>query len=313
LSFGQPVFTNNIDPAILGGWGVRSADWGIGASVQQEILPRVSVEVGYTRRWLQGFNVTDNVLVTSSNFDAFSVAAPADPRLPGGGGYIVSGLYNVTPSLSGQTSNLLTRAGVSGYAEQSQRYNGVLLNLSARPRKGLTFQGGLNAGSTVMDSCGIRAQLLEIAPTNPYCYNAPGLVTRVTGLGSYTIPKIDVLFSGTFRSDQGGPLSANYAVPNAAVVPSLGRSLSGNATNVTVNLLTPGERWGDRINEIDIRIAKILQFGRTRTNIGFDLYNVGNTSPVITYNEAYVPGGSWLAPTGVLSPRFAKFSVSFDF
>ena len=307
------MFTNNIDPAILGGWGVRSADWGIGASVQQEILPRVSVEVGYTRRWLQGFNVTDNVLVTSSNFDAFSVAAPADPRLPGGGGYIVSGLYNVTPSLSGQTSNLLTRAGVSGYAEQSQRYNGVLLNLSARPRKGLTFQGGLNAGSTVMDSCGIRAQLLEIAPTNPYCYNAPGLVTRVTGLGSYTIPKIDVLFSGTFRSDQGGPLSANYAVPNAAVVPSLGRSLSGNATNVTVNLLTPGERWGDRINEIDIRIAKILQFGRTRTNIGFDLYNVGNTSPVITYNEAYVPGGSWLAPTGVLSPRFAKFSVSFDF
>ena len=35
--------------------------------------------------------------------------------------------------------------------------------------------------------------------------------------------------------------------------------------------------------------------------------------PQCGYNEAFVPGGSWLAPTGVLSPRFVKFSASFDF
>src|SRR5262245_48160179 len=34
--------TANIDPKILTGWGVRSNDWQIGASIQQQVLPRVS-------------------------------------------------------------------------------------------------------------------------------------------------------------------------------------------------------------------------------------------------------------------------------
>ena len=62
-NFGKAVFSNTIDPDILSGRGVRSADWQIGASVQQEVLPRVSVEVGYYRRWLQNFLVTDNLSV----------------------------------------------------------------------------------------------------------------------------------------------------------------------------------------------------------------------------------------------------------
>ena len=45
--------TAAIDPTLLNGWGVRPSDWQIGASVQQQLLPRVSVEVGYFRRWLQ--------------------------------------------------------------------------------------------------------------------------------------------------------------------------------------------------------------------------------------------------------------------
>ena len=85
-NFGKPVFSNTIDDAILGGWGVRSADWQIGASVQHEVLPRFSVELGYYRRWLQNFLVTDNLAVTADDFGVFSVTAPSDARLPGGGG-----------------------------------------------------------------------------------------------------------------------------------------------------------------------------------------------------------------------------------
>ena len=47
----------------------------ISASVQQELLPRMSVEVGYFRRWLQNFLVTDNLSVLASDFDGFSVTA----------------------------------------------------------------------------------------------------------------------------------------------------------------------------------------------------------------------------------------------
>jgi hypothetical protein len=149
--------------------------------------------------------------------------------------------------------------------------------------------------------------------TDPYCRNDPGLVTRVTGLAAYTVPKIDVLVSGTFRSDQGTPLAANYQVSSAEAARTLGRPLSGNATSVTVNLIEPGTAWGDRVNSFDLRLAKVLRFGRTRTNIGVDIYNLLNSSAVLTYNAAFNPGGTWLVPTSVVSARFAKLSASIDF
>jgi hypothetical protein len=188
-----------------------------------------------------------------------------------------------------------------------------MINLSARPRNGLTVQGGLNTGKTVIDTCEIRAQLPETAVTNPYCHNDPGLVTRTSGLVAYTLPKIDVLVSGTFRSDPGLVLAANYAVPSALVAQSLGRPVAGNVANVTVNLLAPGDVWGDRVNELDLRVAKILRFGRTRTNVGLDLYNVLNSSAVLNSNQTFIPNGSWLRPTLVLTSRFAKVSATIDF
>ena len=120
----------------------------------------------------------------------------------------------------------------------------------------------------------------------------------MTGLGSYTIPKIDVLVSGTFRSDQGATLAANYTVTSAVAAQSLGRPLAGNTPNVTVNLIAPGSLYGDRVNELDLRIAKVLRFGRTRTNVGFDIFNVLNANPVLTYNAAFIPGtgAGWCRP-----------------
>src|SRR4051812_518371 len=88
--------TAAIDPAILNGWNVRPGDWQIGASVQHQVLPRVSAEFGYFHRWLTHFTTTDNTLVTSANYTNYSLVAPSDPRLPGGGGYTVTGLQNIT-------------------------------------------------------------------------------------------------------------------------------------------------------------------------------------------------------------------------
>src|SRR5262249_27248343 len=147
----------------------------------------------------------------------------------------------------------------------------------------------------------------------PWCNSSTGLVTRYTGLGSYTVPKVDVLLSGTFRSDQGSPLAANWTISNtvsptqwASIQNQLGRPLSNNLTSITVNVLEPGKLYGDRVNEFDLRLAKILRFGRTRTNVGFDLYNLLNSAPVLTYNQAFsaqtTGSQAWLAPQSVLQP-----------
>jgi hypothetical protein len=80
-----------------------------------------------------------------------------------------------------------------------------------------------------------------------------------------------------------------------------------------VNLVEPGSLYGDRLNVFDMRFAKVLRFGRTRTNVGFDIYNILNRNPVITSNQTFVPGGTWLRPTSILAARFARFSATVDF
>ncbi len=238
-NFGKSVFDTTQDPALFSGWGVRAGDWQYGVSVQQQLMARVSVEVGYYRRWLNNFIVTDNLTVAANNYDPFTISAPVDSRLPNGGGYAIPGpLFNINPSVaSSATNNFVTLA--SNYGDQTQTSNSISLNLSARPRNGLVFQGGFNTAQTSADYCDIRAAMPELtviggrqSPTNPYCKTNTGFITRFTALGSYTIPKIDVQIAGTVRSDQGDTLAANWAVPNAVIAPSLGRNLSNNAQNV---------------------------------------------------------------------------------
>ena len=98
----------------------------------------------------------------------------------------------------------------------------------------------------------------------------------------------------------------------------LGRAPSGGVANVTVNLVTPGTLYGDRVNELDLRFAKIFRFAHTRIKATLDLYNALNANPALTYNQTFNPAvttgsGAWLTPTSVLAARVMKIGASFDF
>jgi Carboxypeptidase regulatory-like domain len=333
-SFGKPITTLSYDPAILEGWYNRPSDWIIGATIQHEVIPRVSLEVGYTRRWLHLFTVNDNLALAASDFTPFSVTAPLDPRLPGGGGYVVSGLYNVVPEKASLVDNYRTYSGA--YGNVSQMYNGVDINVSARLPNGLQLQAGTNTGQRVTDYCEVRDKLPEqglglplgavfstgsevpnLTPTNPYCHYAPGIDTRVTAAATYTIPKVDVQLSTAILSSPGLVLRADWTVSSAEAAKSLGRPLSNNAPNVVVNLLKPGDMRSDRANQVDFRVGKILRFGRTRANVALDLFNALNFDTILVPNQAFIPNGGWLTPTGTQTPvmtaRTAKFTVQYDF
>ncbi len=196
------------------------------------------------------------------------------------------------------------------------------VTVNARTQGGLTLQGGVSVGQTVSDACDVRSRLPElsvtigaglqgssVSQTSPYCHVATGFLTQFRGLATYTIPKILVQVSGVLQSKPGPQLSANYAVPASVIAQALGRPPAGNVTNVTVNLVEPGTLYGDRINQMDLRTAKILRFGPTRTMIALDLYNAFNSSVVLTYNNAFVPGGTWLQPNSILTGRLARISA----
>ena len=139
-NFGKETFTKSFDPDLIHGWGKRTYNWEMGVSVQQELLPRVGVTVGYFRRWFGNFYTANNRLTTTADYTPFSIPIPADPRLPGGGGGTVTGLYNLVPDKVG-AEDLYSQLS-SNFGEMTENWHGVDVSVNARLRNGLTVQGG---------------------------------------------------------------------------------------------------------------------------------------------------------------------------
>ena len=336
--FGTATLNSTFDQDFFNGWGHRPYEWDFSTSVQQQLTKGVAVNIGYFRRWFGNFAVTNNTGLTPSDFTEFSVTAPNDPRLPGGGGYVVSGLYNVVPEKFAALSlnNFITSSDSLGY--MMNHWNGVDVTFNGRWRS-VVWQGGTSTGRTSWDSCAVRAafpgfttagnvtagvgnqDVGSVSPTNPYCSGTTSWLTQVKGLASYVVPVIDVNVAATFQSipnnvsngqGVGYPgLAANWSVTPAQT--TLGRAFAGNQPNLTVNLIQPGTVYGDRTNQIDLRFAKIFRFGRTRTQVGVDVYNVTNSNAVQSFNQNFIPNGKYLVPTGILQARFAKIGAQFDF
>ena len=54
---------------LLDGWGKRQGEWQFGLGVQQEILPRLSVEVTYNRRRYVNLVTTDTLGVGCDRYN----------------------------------------------------------------------------------------------------------------------------------------------------------------------------------------------------------------------------------------------------
>jgi hypothetical protein len=322
-NFGKLAPSTTYDPKVLNGWNIREFSWDLGITAQQQLAARVSLTVGYVRRTWGNLTVTDNRAVTAADFDKFTVTAPNDLRLPGGGGYVVT-VYDVNPAKFGQTDNYVTFA--RNYGNQTEHYNGVDVTVDARMSNGITVVGGLTTGRKSTNNCDVVKKLPEILVAGirqplEYCDLQTPFLTQIKGLASYTIPRVNLQFSGTFQSKptvgQNFPsiasesLAANWVITNALASSSLGRSLAGGIPVTTVNIVRPGTLYGSRLNQFDVRLAKILPFERRRVNISVDVYNIFNSSVADSYQQTF--GSSWLTPLTIIPARFARLGVEFNF
>ena len=102
------------------------------------------MDVGYFRRIYGNFLVTDNMALLPTDYDPYSITAPVDARLPNGGGYVISGLYDLKPEkVAGgiAVNNLQTFA--KNYGDQIEHWNGVDVNFNARLPRGIIGAGRL--------------------------------------------------------------------------------------------------------------------------------------------------------------------------
>jgi len=340
LNFGNPFSTTTVNPDILHGWGVRPYDWQFGVTVQRELLPRVAVDVSYNRRWFGNHFVTDNRAIGPQDFDVATITAPRNTNLPNGGGYPVGFVTRNSRSPLGATDNYFTFAG--DYGDVTTYWHGFDVTVNARTANGIRFQGGTSTGRGVRDFCEVTGKLPElyvtlgsIVPNEQVdaCAVTEPWLTTYRSLVTYTVPKISVLLSGSLRSTpgaqpapngtvvatNGGALAANSNLTNDSLQllgSSLGRPFVVGLPFQTVNLLLPGQRYGDRVNALDLRVAKVLRLNHYKVDVGFDFYNLFNANTGTGFNQLYdvaTNGAAWLRPTAILNPRFARFNATVNF
>jgi hypothetical protein len=307
LNFGQLTSVAQFDQDTRFGWGNRAYNWEFSTSVQHEIVPRLGVDIGYFRRWFGNFTTTQVQGITSADYDPFSVTAPSDPGLPGGGGYVIDGLYNLNPTKFGVGTNYTTFS--DNFGKRTEHWNGMDFSANARLENGMLLQGGISTGRTTTDQCEV-VQNSGGNPSQRNCRVQASFLTQLKLLATYRIPVVDMNLAATIQSTPGHVINANRIFPNAEVLPSLGRPLSGGAQNITINLLDPGDVYGDRVNQLDLRVGKAFRFGARRATVNLDLYNVLNRSPVMQENANYAV---WRTPQRIMDARLVKISGQFDF
>ena len=239
----------------------------------------------------------------------------------------ITGFLDINPNVASLPTDNHVRLP-DQYGRQYENWQGVDVNMSARLGAGTLVQGGFSSGRQVQDNCAVLKQIPEsgfttqqglssaILPISgalavPYCHQQTPIITQVKLLGTYTVPRVDVQVAAAFQSVPGPMITSTFIVPNAVVSQSLGRNLSGNAQNVSVEIVAPGSLYGDRMNQFDLRFGKTIRFaGSRRITPSLDIYNMLNSSAALAEATTY---SQFRVPTRVVGGRMAKFTVLMNF
>ena len=114
------------------------------------------------------------------------------------------------------------------------------------------------------------------------------------------------------RSGAGGQLAgAEHHDPTLLLGGTLPPGLLATG-NSTIDLTDSDHRIfaDNRRTQVDMRFAKVFRFGRTRTDVGVDLWNLFNTNYATTYQGTYttVAGQPWAARGATRRPSIRRGS-----
>jgi hypothetical protein len=325
-TFGTSVVNTILDPNYLNGTDKRdSSNWTANVGIDQQLNGGFTVSAGYYRRWYENLLVTNNTLASPSDYSPYCVTAPTNSSLPAGvSGSQICGLYDISPAKFGQV--LAVTGFASNYGSKTDIYDGVDFVVRARLAHNTFFNAGVGFGREAFNNCDVANKT-----TNPLASgSALGLVTRFCSYESnpffqpnvklnatYRLPWYDIQTSAVFQSLPGPMELATATFTNAQIAPSLGRNLGScgfaatcNGT-ATVELVQPGTLFGDRLNETDVRAAKIFKFSKVSIEGDADLFNIFNRSAVTSVNSTYGP--AWLTPTNMMGGRLLKLGVQVRF
>ena len=119
-------------------------------SVQHEVRPGLSVDVGYNRRRWGNFFVTYNELAGASDYDVWTVPVPINPNLPNAGG--TESFVAITPAASARGSrSFMTKEETVAGETRTAYWHGLDVNGDRAAGQQVTLQMGTSTGRGVRE------------------------------------------------------------------------------------------------------------------------------------------------------------------
>ncbi|MDP3719428.1 MAG: TonB-dependent receptor [Acidobacteriota bacterium] len=291
--------TSRPDPDLLRGY-----NWEYNATVQHQLLDRLSMTAGFYRRQFYNLDVTDNTNLAVTDWSPFSIATPTDPRLPASGAAITMHSLNAN-KLGVATDNLRTFSDIN-----TSVYNGFEVSANARFTKLLLF-GGITTDRRATTSCDER----DNPNSARFCDAVPPFRTTFKMSAAYQLP-YEFQLSGSFLSRPGPSVAANYTVTAGIAGRPIVGSTAG-ATTIGVNLVQPNTVFLDTFNQLDLRLGRTFRVGnRTRIQGFADFFNILNAGTVTRVNETYGANpatNAWMRPTAIMDARYIRFGMQMSF
>ena len=287
----------------------RPYQWEYTLGVQREITRGVSVSANWVRRDFRRLFWTDNVLTTQDDYTVVQVRNPLDPSA-------LIPVYNLNVAKRGQVRE------IDKNSDSNRRwYTGVDFGFTARVGSGTVF-GGTSIGRQMFVNCEVDdpnslrfcdqreldvpylAQFkLAGSYSLPYQVQVSGTWQGYPGVPTGTARQ-DVLYNSALNRVEDPSLNVNYIV-DRTIVPNL------TAASVTVPLIAPGSSYLDRLNQVDVRLARKFTVRRVQAQGQFDIFNVLNANTILGEVETF--GTSLHRPTAILQGRLFAAGVQLTF
>jgi hypothetical protein len=287
----------------------RPYQWEYSVGLQRELVRGVSLSGNWVRRDYRKIFWTDNVLTTFDDYTIVQTPNPLNPseQIP---------IYNLNRAKLGLVSQ------VDKNSDQNKKwYNGFDVGFTARIHGGNVY-GGVSTGRQITVSC-------EVDDPNSlrFCDQSDLGIPYLTQFkisGSYPLP-YGIQVSGNWQGYPGVPTGTNRqdgdytAASNRVIDPSLNVNYnvvpaiipSLTVASVQVPLLTPGTKYLDRWNQVDVRLAKKFHMHHVNFQGQLDIFNILNSSSILSTNETY--GSSLDRPTSILQGRLLAVGAQLNF
>jgi hypothetical protein len=327
----------NFDPDIQRMYNIETS-----VSVQHELFPRVSVSGGWFHRDYKNLRRRDNVLQSFADYTPFTIFSPIDGTPITYNNVSVAARTRVNTfdttassdrtlayngfeySFNARLPKGLTMFG-GGMSERTignvcdEKWNPNLLLYCDQSKSGIPFRTQFKIAGTVPLKYGVAVSVsFQSLPGYRYGTAAlnidtgivagpsgqPGAASLATPNGAGTV----WLITPTTRYTvcPGSSASAGCVV-NALVDPGL------NVASLSVPLVAPQTEFGDRINQLDLNLAKTIKVGHASIQPKIDFFNLLNRSSVYAIRSLNYGTAAYNLPSSILVGRVFQLGAVVKF